>query len=156
MANEPLDLVSLIARLRSAGLRTDIRQYLAAHELLLAMAGQGRALQDDAEALASHLGPIFCGSPEEQHLFRHEVLAWRGETRATTSEPQPVIRKNRFRAWLVTGCVAAVIGIGGVVWWMNRSALPLLPNLPRASSPRPRPSTNLHHRSLRLSSASQL
>jgi len=138
VANEPLDLVSLIARLRSAGLRTDIRQYLAAHELLLAMAGQGRALQDDAEALASHLGPIFCGSPEEQHLFRHEVLAWRGEVRATAPASQPAIRKNKLRAWLVAGCVAAVIGIAGVVWWINRPDPGPLPEPPPPVVPAPK------------------
>ena len=76
-APPPFDLAVLLERLRRVGLRTDIRQYLAAHEVLLAFAAQGRALEDDPHALVSHLGPIFCGSPEEQQIFRNELFAWR-------------------------------------------------------------------------------
>ena len=46
-AASTLDLAQLVDRLRLAGLRVDTRQYLTAHELLLAYAAAGDRLDDD-------------------------------------------------------------------------------------------------------------
>ena len=72
------NLTVLVERLRSSGFRVDTRQYLTAHELLLAFARHGRPL-DDTAALASHLGPIFCTLPDEQRRFASEVEYLRQE-----------------------------------------------------------------------------
>jgi hypothetical protein len=142
VANEPLDLAALVARLRTAGLRTDIRQYLAAHELLLALAGQRHDLQDDNEALASHLGPIFCGSPEEQQLFRHEFMAWRGAPRATAAPAaQPIKKKDRRHSWIVAICATATLaGTAGLLWWkLHPEPPPPVPSEPGPVEPAPGP-----------------
>jgi hypothetical protein len=115
VAPPPFDLAVLLERLRRVGLRTDVRQYLAAHEVLLGFAAQGRALEDDPQALASHLGPIFCGSPEEQQLFRNELFAWR---RAAI---EPVVVKKggkRKKRGTLAASLAALIVIAGVAWWL--------------------------------------
>ena len=82
-----LDLSALVERLRLAGFRIDTRQYLTAHELLLALAATGVQLDDDPDRLVSHLGPIFSTSVHEQDLFADEVRHWFG--RATASEESP-------------------------------------------------------------------
>ncbi len=76
MDGSAIDLTILVERLRTAGFRVDTRQYLSAHEMLLAFAARGRRLEDDVGVLASHLGPIFCTLPEEQARFVDEIRAW--------------------------------------------------------------------------------
>lgn len=71
-----LDLGALVERLRAAGFRVDTRQYLTAHELLLAYAAAGVHLGRDARRLTACLGPIFCTSPDEQERFANEVAEW--------------------------------------------------------------------------------
>jgi formylglycine-generating enzyme required for sulfatase activity len=71
-----LDLGALVERLRAAGFRVDTRQYLTAHELLLAYAAAGVHLGRDARRLTACLGPIFCTSPDEQERFATEVAEW--------------------------------------------------------------------------------
>ena len=79
-----LDLSALVERLRLSGFRIDTRQYLTAHELLLALAATGVQFDDDPDRLISYLGPIFCTSVHEQDLFADEVRHWFG--RETASE----------------------------------------------------------------------
>src|SRR3989442_13295188 len=86
----PLDLGELVEALRGAGFSVDTRQYLSAHELILAYASRGVALAEDLEALGSHLGPIFCTSPQEQLRFAallQDVGA--GSSREKKREPSP-------------------------------------------------------------------
>jgi len=75
-----LDLSALVERLRLCGFRIDTRQYLTAHELLLALAASAEQLDDDPDRLVSHLGPIFCTSVHEQNLFRRRSapVVWTG------------------------------------------------------------------------------
>jgi hypothetical protein len=79
MAGEPValsfDLATLVPRLRNAGFRIDTRQYLIAHQLLIALANHGEPLATP-ERLISHLRPIFCTSADEQERFGNEVLLW--------------------------------------------------------------------------------
>jgi hypothetical protein len=120
-APPPFDLAVLLERLRRVGLRTDVRQYLAAHEVLLAFAAQGRALEDDPQALASHLGPIFCGSPEEQQVFRNELFAWRKATvepDAAAKEEKRREEEERRRRRILAASVAALVIAAVVAWWL--------------------------------------
>jgi formylglycine-generating enzyme required for sulfatase activity len=85
-----LDLSALVERLRLAGFRVDTRQYLTAHELLLALAAGGTPPSNEPETLAARLGPIFCTSPEEQAKFLDEVRRWRkGAPGAPGVTPRP-------------------------------------------------------------------
>ena len=74
-----LDLSALVERLRLSGFRIDTRQYLTAHELLLALAVSGVDLDDDRERLITHVGPIFCTTAHEQDLFAEELRHWFGQ-----------------------------------------------------------------------------
>ncbi len=111
------DLTILVERLRSSGFRVDTRQYLTAHELLLAFARLGRPL-DDATALASHLGPIFCTLPEEQRRFASVIESWRGtDTASPAGEPAPVAPKpfyvwRRWRMRAIGIVLASALALG--------------------------------------------
>jgi hypothetical protein len=47
----------------------------------------GVDLQGNVDSLVSHLGPIFCCSPEDQELFRDVVMTWRKPTRPSRFDP---------------------------------------------------------------------
>ena len=118
-----VDLADLVLRLRSAGFRVDTRQYLTAHELLLAYAARGRPL-DDSAALASHLGPVFCSQPEEQQRFAHEVAAWRDGVppRTPPAIAQPTQAPVRWRPWHRAFAALALIAAlaAGAGWLLYR------------------------------------
>src|SRR5215470_13558676 len=114
-----IDLSVLVERLRTAGFRVDTRQYLIAHELLLALAARGKPIDESAEKLASHLGPIFCTVPEEQQRFAAEVAAWRGS--AAGAPPASVAALHppfafwrRWRQRIVAIALAVALLAGGV------------------------------------------
>ena len=94
-----LDLALLVERLRLAGFRIDTRQYLAAHELLLAYAASGVRLEGDPQRLATSLGPIFCTSPEEQDRFAQEVMAWHGAPPPPPPPAPPPPIEKPFATW---------------------------------------------------------
>ncbi len=116
------DLADLVERLRSAGFRVDTRQYLTAHELLLAWAARGRRLEDDTAALISHLGPVFCTSAREQDRFGDVVRAWlsppRRERRRPLREPTP-FRSWRHRRWLLPSLLILLAALAAALpaWW---------------------------------------
>ena len=104
------DLAVLVRHLRDAGMRVDVRQYLAAHEMLLAFAADRKNLLNDRAALASHLGPILCTSPEDQQLFENEFAAWAGprpNAPGTVRQGPPTPRR---RPWIATA-VASLLGL---------------------------------------------
>src|SRR5262245_47991208 len=128
-----LDLSALVERLRLSGFRIDTRQYLTAHELLLALAATGVQLDNDPDRLVSHLGPIFCTSVQDQDLFADEVRLWFGR------EPRPDRRKrtetisqesgrsarfwNRQRLALVAGAIAVALLVGWRYYIRNIATL---------------------------------
>jgi formylglycine-generating enzyme required for sulfatase activity len=117
-----LDLSALVERLRLSGFRIDTRQYLTAHELLLALAAAGVQFDDDPDRLVSHLGPIFCTSVYEQDLFADEARNWFGrETRPDRPERTETSGHeagtstrfwNRQRLAFAAGAIAFVLLIG--------------------------------------------
>ena len=119
-----LDLSALVERLRLAGFRIDTRQYLTAHELLLALAATGVQLDDDPDRLVSHLGPIFSTSVHEQDLFADEVRHWFG--RATASEERARAGEGKrgtsdsavpfWRDWRL-GVAAATVIVALLIGW---------------------------------------
>jgi hypothetical protein len=114
-----LDLADLMERLRGAGLRSDTRQYLAANELLLAYASRGRDLWGDPESLASHLGPIFCCSSEDQRLFRAELLAWYDTKPAIPVSPEPPRRPRTWSRWIeaAAACLTLALALIPLLYW---------------------------------------
>ncbi|MEJ0038948.1 MAG: hypothetical protein WDO68_23265 [Gammaproteobacteria bacterium] len=106
---EPRDLAQLIERLRHAGLRVDTRQYLAAHELLLAFAERGRDLQAEPQAYASHLGPIFCTSVEDQRLFDGEFRRWWGVPPPPSPPTAPLEKTPGKHRWVSTGAIVLIV-----------------------------------------------
>jgi hypothetical protein len=110
---QSLDIAELIAQLREAGMRCDTRQYLAANEVLLTFAAAGRDLTADANALASHLTPIFSGSPDDQKLVRATVLALL-DPKPRPRPPLPAPRP-RLLERLVSRLGPAALSIAGVV-----------------------------------------
>jgi hypothetical protein len=108
-----VDIAELITQLRQAGVRCDTRQYLAANEVLLAFAAAGRDLTADANALASHLTPIFSGSPDDQKLVRATVLALL-EPKPSPPPPEPPTR-SRWQERLVNRLGPAALSITGVL-----------------------------------------
>jgi len=119
-----LDLSALVERLRLCGFRIDTRQYLTAHELLLALAASGEQLDDDPDRLVSHLGPIFCTSVHEQNLFADEVRQWFGRDQAV--EPTLVVREKAretghtgvpfWRSWRL-GLATAAVAVALLISW---------------------------------------
>ena len=113
-----LDLGVLVERLRAAGFRVDTRQYLTAHELLLAYAASGVQLGADVPRLTACLGPIFCTSPDEQQRFANEVAEWlqvrreQARPKAASRTARPFQPWKRARWWV--GPVIAVLVIGAV------------------------------------------
>jgi acyl carrier protein len=105
--NAKPDLAELVERLRHVGLRVDTRQYLAAHQMLLAFAARGTDLQGDLHEFAAHLGPIFCTSAEDQRLFQVEFTAWAKPGRDGRYGRGGEYLRRRTRSWLLTLVVAA-------------------------------------------------
>jgi outer membrane protein OmpA-like peptidoglycan-associated protein len=125
-----LDLGALVGRLRAAGFRVDTRQYLTAHELLLAYAASGVHLAGDVKRLTACLGPIFCTSPDEQERFAAEVREWLDAGReqpsrtpsAAAASATPFALWKRVHWWvgpLVAFLVIAVIcGLVGARYYL--------------------------------------
>jgi hypothetical protein len=69
------DLLALAKTLRDAGYAIGTKQYIAAHELLIALAAQGQ-LPENPNKWQSLLGPIFCSSRLEQSEFAEHSKNW--------------------------------------------------------------------------------
>ena len=68
-------LYGFIDELREAGYNIGIAQYVAAQDLLLALAAQGETFARP-ERLKTLLGPIVCSSPAEQEDFQQRFSQW--------------------------------------------------------------------------------
>src|SRR5262245_17412541 len=127
-----LDLTALVEQLRLAGFRIDTRQYLTAHELLLALAAAGEQLDHDPEKLITHLGPIFCTSAHEQDRFASELRRWAEQDSRLLSQPSepppPPPPVRRMAEWIrrhaQTGAALALViaAIIGVRWYFQSVA----------------------------------
>jgi WD40 repeat protein len=72
---DPDALVRFIDALRAAGYRIGTTQYIAAHDLILALVARGEAVDDPAR-LESLLAPLFCSSAKEQAEFPTHFRTW--------------------------------------------------------------------------------
>lgn len=69
------DLLDLREELRKAGFDPGLQRAIAAHNLLLALAAQGR-LPADPGAWRTWLAPVFCSAPGEQQEFYRRYDGW--------------------------------------------------------------------------------
>ena len=106
------DLFDLAETLRSVGFALGTKQYIAAHELLIALAAHGH-LPEDPQKWRTLLGPIFCSSRREQEEFGEYFAAWLQQRPALqraveaapptfihATKPQATTRRFVFRHWL--------------------------------------------------------
>lgn len=127
--NPDHDIAGLVEQLRAAGFHVDTRQYLTAHELLLAYAARGRRLEDDAAALISHLGPVFCTSPEEQSRFTEAARAWLGPPPARVERrrrPRRPFAPWRHRRWLLPLLILGLMVLSAVLGGLFYGLRPLV------------------------------
>lgn len=93
-------LSEFIDELREAGYNIGISQYIAAQDLILALAAQGESL-DQPERLRTLLGPIVCHSPAEQEDFQHRFNHWIksiGRTKLALEKTKPALKKEDVKA----------------------------------------------------------
>lgn len=69
------DLLDLREELRSAGFDPGLQRTIVAHNLLLALAAQGR-LPDDPHEWRTWLAPVFCSARSEQEEFYRRFAGW--------------------------------------------------------------------------------
>ena len=106
------DLLALAETLRGAGFAVGTQQYIAAHELLIALAARGQ-LPEDPNKWRTLLGPIFCSSRRERKEFAVHFAAWLAQRPAlqkaveaaqpassSETKPQATVRRLAFRRWL--------------------------------------------------------
>ena len=136
-----LHLASLVERLRKSGFRIDTRQYLLAHEFLLARAGSDEDPADPAR-LASQLGPIFCTSLEEQSRFGEELRQWLGQGPPEPLPPPPGSPKvqrhsAQLRRLLALSALAASAIVVALSLWTWQSGRETILMAPPIQAPRP-------------------
>ncbi|MFY0529648.1 OmpA family protein [Archangium gephyra] len=116
-----LDLPLLTAQLRDAGFKVDTRQFLAAHQLLVELERRGVRIDGDVQALTSHLGPLFCTSPEEQARFGKVVQAHFAAPPPPPPPPPPPTFGVLLRAAIAGLSVVACL----LFFWFVISNIPL-------------------------------
>ena len=117
--------------LRDRKFRVGTQQLLQAEQLLLRLAATG-LLPDQPAQLASHLGPRFCATPEQQQRFPEIFEEWLEEEfrdapfSASAGEPLhhgggPSAPQRPPWRWLLGGSVLALLLLAGLVaayfWW---------------------------------------
>jgi hypothetical protein len=129
-------------------MQVDTRQYLAAHEMLWAFAVRGKDLQANPAEFASHLGPIFCTSPDEQRLFHAEFALWVGEASSKGAKHRDDLRGRQRRSWIGRGITAAVglaVVLIPLLVWLYKPPVPPRPPSPAdggVPGPGPIPTSN--------------
>ena len=91
-------LIDFLNELRAAGFDVSTQRYIAAQDLLIALAANGN-LPEDPRSLRTLLAPIVCSSPREQENF-HRLRKQIGPLRLYgifSSSIQFRIRLGRFR-----------------------------------------------------------
>ena len=121
-------------RLRADGFRVGTQQLVQAQQLLVRLAAAG-LLPDRPAQLASHLGPIFCGTPEEQRRFPDLFKDWLPKAFQDSPVPSPAPdRRQRRREttapnrpkwrWILGGGVLALFLTASLVaaqfWWPRK------------------------------------
>src|SRR5258708_8848285 len=86
------NLVDLIDELRAAGYDISTQQYIAAQNLLIALAARNE-LPRDLRSLRTWLAPVICSSPREQENFYRYFDRWVTRHPELTTRA-PVLQEN--------------------------------------------------------------
>ncbi len=108
------DLADLVIRLRESGFRTDTRQYLTAHQLLLALSAHGKRLDHAAnpDSVVSHLRPVFCTSMEEQARFDAIARSWLKTPAVPPAPGRPRPPYTDPAKWVASGTKLGRLAVG--------------------------------------------
>ncbi len=108
------DLAGLVIRLRESGFRTDTRQYLTAHQLLLSLSTHGKRLDHagDPDSVVSHLRPVFCTSLEEQARFDAIARSWLKTPAVPPAPSRPRPPYTDPAKWVASGTKLGRLAVG--------------------------------------------
>jgi hypothetical protein len=108
------DLADLVIRLRASGFRTDTRQYLTAHQLLLSLSAHGKRLDPagDPDSVVSHLRPVFCTSMEEQARFDAIARSWLQTPAVPPAPGRPRPPYTDPAKWVASGTKLGRLAVG--------------------------------------------
>ncbi len=128
------ELFEFLGELRQGGFDFSTEQYIAVHDLLLALAASGeRPLA--AKRLRTYLAPVICTSPREQEIFYDRFERWlasrpepvappdeTGEQEAEVSSPesdlQALARRLRPWKWMIAAAVI-LLGIAAAIFFLQ-------------------------------------
>jgi hypothetical protein len=82
-------LIHFIEQLRFAGYNIGVAQYIAAQNLFLALAAQGK-MPSELTELRTFLAPILCHSPKEQAAFKNHFDRWINQLSKAHPESEPI------------------------------------------------------------------
>lgn len=128
-------IIALAEELRRAGFDLGTQQYVAAQDLVIALAAHNR-LPADPRRWQTLLAPIFCSSPAEQEEFARYFDAWlqrqpafarqiaqaqreeaRKETTTAAAEAQRRQWFKRKPVWIAAA--ALLVLLSGLIWLMG-------------------------------------
>jgi formylglycine-generating enzyme required for sulfatase activity len=95
------DLLDLREELRNAGFDPGLQRAIASHNLLLALAAQGR-LPADPGAWRTWLAPVFCSTPSEQEEFYRRYAGWVQRHAPLAAQAQEVAEAQATASELAT------------------------------------------------------
>jgi len=116
-------LVIFIDELRTEGYNIGVEQYIAAHDLLLALAAGGEDI-NDPRRLKSLFGPVLCSTPAEQEDFGTRFDRWVAQVAPMPSPTSPTgtgaltqeldtLKRRRWQVW------ALAIGVPLLLVWVG-------------------------------------
>lgn len=124
-------LLDFVDELREADYHIGIEHYVAAQDVVLALAAQGERL-DQPDRLRSLLGPLLCSTPKEQEDFKERFDAWAGRLIPGLSQPinrsaraagagleaGADQRKRRRPPWAwALATLGSLALVAGFLWW---------------------------------------
>ncbi|WP_058556215.1 formylglycine-generating enzyme family protein [Thiohalocapsa sp. ML1] len=115
-------LPDLARRLREAGLPCSPDRWHNLHDLLLALAEQGRLPADPAR-LEARVAPLFCADEQDQRRFRVLFRAWAQAHPSPLARAQPAPPPMRLRGWLLLLALLLVAAVTGL--YIYNETLPI-------------------------------
>ncbi|HEX7333937.1 MAG TPA: hypothetical protein VF290_20705 [Pyrinomonadaceae bacterium] len=144
-------LIDFLNELRAAGFDVSTQRYIAAQDLLIALAANGN-LPEDPRSLRTLLGPVVCSSPREQENFYRYFDRWikrnpqaakpvQADVAVNTATEAPVKRRwtDLFRKpAFVAGSLVLLVGlIAGIAYVVSARTLTLTGSVVDADNNRP-------------------
>jgi len=155
----PGELFEFIDELRDGGFNVGAEQYIAAQDLLLALAAQGR-WSGHAEELRTYLAPLLCKSPREQENFNQYFEQWLERkphlAAPSVAKKEPVVTESTVppsqsflqiirehwqdfvwfsrRWWKVAAVLSVLIVIGGMIYFSRQTPQQTQPAQPNTDT----------------------